>query len=380
MENLENKELETSDNLNEKIDELLEKKLADLVNKKIETKSAINFQSKDEDNVINTKDICRTALLDLRSKKLGSYSVNIVQKAHNETTNTAGGYVVETEKGDEIINIYNQFGLARQLCTIKPMTAYKRNFPKVGTGLVGYASVEGVALTGSQEVLSQVQLVTKDVSVITTSTKELLEDASYPFVEELFNSARTDIGKIEDQGMLVGWGNIWTGVAGASGIGTVTASATGAISSSSLSGTLGNTLRDMITVVQSANTNYDGVYVMHPSVLGDIEKLKNTQGDYIFNGYNPNALSPGTIFGKRVYITNVMPDDTNTASGTKMVIYGDFKQVFMGLRKDVVIESSDSAVINSESMFEKNMVAYKFLERVDFQVARANAFCALLLK
>lgn len=383
MENIENVDAEnTVPEIDEKlISDIVEKRLNEIANKNKPTKTVVNSTFNDTSEV-DAKERFRKNINSLYSRQSKGITVDIITKAANETTDSAGGYLTVDEKGDEIISIPNQFGLARQLCTIKPMTSDKRNFPKVTSGLTPYASIEGVALTGSQEVFSQIQLSTKKISVIAPMTNELLDDAAFPLEQELFNSAFTGIGQIEDTGFLVGYGSYFTGITGTSGIGSLTASVTGALSSASLSAEIGDKLADMISTVESANTNYDknGVFIMHPSVKNQIRKLKNTQGDYIFNQGNPATAYPDTVFGKPVYVSNVMPAISTTTSGTKMIIYGDPKQVFMGIRKEVEIKLSDQGVVGSDSFFEKDMSGYRFIERVDIQVARADAFCTLQLK
>lgn len=387
MDNQENKitndELNISeDMLNEAVNKALAKIKAEDRTPAKETKGYLEDNTLEVTSAFNAKAKFRKNINDLFSRQSKGFSVNIVTKAANETTDSAGGFLTVDEKGDEIINIPNQFGLARRLATIKQMNSDKRNFPKVTTGLAGYAAIEGSALTGSQEVFDQVQLSAKKISVIAPITNELLDDTAYPLEAELFNSAFTAIGRIEDTAMLVGYGSYFTGIVNTSGINTVTASVTGALSSASLSADLGDKLADMISAVESANTNYDegSVYIMHPSVKNQVRKIKNTQGDYIFNQGNPTIGFPDTIFGKPVYTSNVMPDITNTTSGKKMIIYGNPKQVFMGLRKEIDIKLSDQGVVGSDSFFEKDMSGYRFIERVDIQVARADAFCTLQLK
>jgi HK97 family phage major capsid protein len=58
------------------------------------------------------------------------FSDELMQKLHSEGTNTAGGYLVPEEFGTDLILLREQYGVARRLCKIVPMSSDTRTDPR----------------------------------------------------------------------------------------------------------------------------------------------------------------------------------------------------------------------------------------------------------
>jgi len=378
MENIENVDAEnTTPEIDEKlIGDIVEKRLNEIANKNKDNKKSVQSNDTVEDDSLEVETKIRN-LVDTR-KALSFYtakSVSLIGKASNVTTGTAGGNIANPAYGDQFINIANQYGIARKMCDIQFVPGKSLAFPKETTGITSYIIGEAASLTASQPVFAQVTLTPKKIATITPVTNELLKDASYPVLPILTQMAAKEFARQEDTQLFTGSGT-FTGITNTAGINTVTASATGIITSTTVKAVLGDDIRDMITAVESQNTNWvDGAgFYMHASVKGVISKLKDSQGNYIFNQGSPNLGFPDTLFGYPVYTTNALTSTSTTTSGTKYIVFGNLKNVMMGDRMELELFHGLEGTVGSDNLLAQDMSAFRFIERIDFQVAQAGAF------
>lgn len=379
MENIENVNTEnTTPEIDEKvISDIIEKRLSELANKNKDNKKSAQSNDTDvNDSVVVEAKIRSLTRNDERPLSFyNSNSISIYSKAANVTTGSAGGYIANPSYGDSFINIANQYGIARRFCDIKLVNAKSQTFPKETSGVSSYVVGEGNSLTASQPVYTQVTLTPKKIASIIPVTNELLADASYPVLPILTEMAAKEFARQEDTQLFTGSGT-FTGINNTAGINTVTASATGVITSTSVKAVLGDDIRDMITAVESQNTNWvqGAAFFMHASVKGVVSKLKDTTNNYIFNQGSPNLGFPDTLFGYPVYTTNALTSTSTTASGTKYIVFGNLQNVMMGDRMELELFKGLEGTVGSDSLLSQDMSAFRFIERIDFQVAQPGAF------
>ena len=87
-------------------------------------------------------------------------------KAHNEGTNTSGGYLVPIEFSNDMIDLREQYGVIRRLAKVVPMASETKLVPRRKTGLTAYWVGEAVAATESTKGWDQVQLVAKKLACL----------------------------------------------------------------------------------------------------------------------------------------------------------------------------------------------------------------------
>ena len=98
-------------------------------------------------------------------------------KAHLETVNSQGGFLVPDEFSDALISLREQYGVLRRNAKIEPMISDTKRIPKRSATLT--ASFVGEATAGSEttQTFEQVTLVAKKLMVLSTISNELNEDS-----------------------------------------------------------------------------------------------------------------------------------------------------------------------------------------------------------
>ena len=136
-----------------------------------------------------------------------------IEAAMSEGVDSAGGYLVPNEYETTIIDLREQYGLARRLCKISPMGSDTKSVPVKVSGLTAYFVAEGASGTASQAVFRNVNLVAKSAQTETTYSSELSEDAFIDVANDIAQDAAYSLALLEDQCFLLGdntstYGNI----------------------------------------------------------------------------------------------------------------------------------------------------------------------------
>lgn len=336
--------------------------------------------SVEELNKLNGKEKMAKFIKALYNKDQNELST--FQKALNETTGSAGGFLVPEEFTSEVYRVVEDFGLISKMGTKFPMGTDTRNIPTIASSVSGSYPGEATAGTQSQPVLAQVQLLSKTWVGLTVMSNEMLADANVSVVNllvELF--AEAIAGEIDSQG-LTGTGSPFTGILGNASATTVTMS-TGNNTFSSI--TLGD-LRDLIAQVKPWALQGAG-YVMHRSVWSIIQKIRTggtNSGDFFGASTNPVIVgapqgfptaTAGFLWGYPVYLSDKMP--TTSAVSTKFVIFGNLKHVYIGDRASLAVTVSTDGTVNSVSLFETNQSAVRVIARHAIAVGLPSAFAVL---
>lgn len=303
----------------------------------------------------------------------------LVSKANfNETTDAQGGYLVPDEFRSEVVRLAEDFGIVRKLARVIPMTRETLKLPKVTASVSVYWPGEATAGTVSQPTLGQVSLVAKTLVGLTPITNELLEDADADTIGLLVELFAEAIAGEEDNQGLAGSGSPFTGVLADAGVTTVTM-ATGADTFAEITA---DYLRDLIASLKPIALQ-GSVFVMHRAIWSIVQKLKGSDGQYIATVAQPVISKDasqgigvvGYIWGYPVYLSEKMP--STTAVSTKFVIFGNFKYMYLGDRRQITVAVSDQATIGTTNLFESNMSALRITERIGLTIALPTAFAVL---
>lgn len=101
-----------------------------------------------------------------------------VRNAMSSGSDSDGGFLVPAEYAAEIIRLVNEYGVARGVCQIVPMTRDTLSQPKRSGGITAYAIGEIGTPTASSPTLDQVQLVAKMFGALAYYSNTLDEDAA----------------------------------------------------------------------------------------------------------------------------------------------------------------------------------------------------------
>lgn len=243
------------------------------------------------------------------------------------TANSAGGFTIPEEMMPELVRSMVAFGpmydenIARVITTTggNPMP-----FPTVNdTAVTAVAHTEGATLTddgGKDAPFGEKQL---DAFAFNTEwlrvSKELADDSIFA-MEALIGSLLGErLGRIANLQLTTGSGSSApNGIVTASALG-VTAAATAAI-----------TFDEIMNFEHSVDPAYrsaPGVgFMFNDTTLLAVRKLKDGDGNYLWQQGNVQAGIPNTLNGRPYYINQSM---ASLGTAAKVMLFGDFKKYFV---------------------------------------------------
>jgi HK97 family phage major capsid protein len=127
-------------------------------------------------------------------------------RAMAEGVNTLGGFVVPDEFEQTIIDLREEYGVARQELRISPMAGDHSNEPKKNGGLTANWIGEGEEITESTQEWGNVELTAKKLAVLTRISSELNEDALINLADDLADDAAGAFAYAEDLACIDGDG------------------------------------------------------------------------------------------------------------------------------------------------------------------------------
>jgi len=304
-----------------------------------------------------------------------------IQAVHQGGVNTTGGYLVPEVLSTAIIELVLQYGSFRANAGIVPMTSDTIHIPRRTGGLTAYFVGEGDAATESTKSWDNVKLVVKDLAVITRISNQLASDAIISVMDNLTNEIALTFATTEDN---CGWlGDGTSTYGGISGVEKrlVSVACTGGVATGAV--TAGAGLFRYDTGYAWANValaDLVGAMALLPS-YARINAKWYTSPAFYYGAMMPALAAAGGV---------TMAELVNGPSGMKFLGYpvilcesiygtaainriyayfGDLTQAAkFGDRQQMAIASSDSASVGGQSVFERNQIALRGVERFDINV------------
>lgn len=249
------------------------------------------------------------------------------QRTQVAGTAAAGGYTVPTELMNHIEIAMKAHGPMYDGDVVQEMTTSSGNrqtIPSVDdTGKSGAAHSEGadIADDGSQDVefgQKTLDAYSFDTEFIKWSW-ELDQDSIFSMEALLGSLIGERLGRIANRQLTVG-----TGASAPNGI--VTASSLG-ITAVAQAALTADELIDLEHSVDPAYRQAPGVgFMFNDTTLKAIRKLKDGDGNYLWNKGDFQGGVPATINGRRFHINQ---DMDSLAAGKKAVIFGDLKKYWV---------------------------------------------------
>jgi len=113
---------------------------------------------------------------DWAAKRCKSLGIRL-EKGHVEGNNTLGGFLVPDEFGMDMIDLRDEFGVARVAFRREVMSSDTKTQPRRKNGLTAYFTGEGAPITESTMGWDRVTLTARKLAVLTRASNELNEDA-----------------------------------------------------------------------------------------------------------------------------------------------------------------------------------------------------------
>lgn len=279
-----------------------------------------------------------------------------LRKAMAEGTGSAGGYLVPEEYVNKILDITKVKSLVLQFADVIPVGSSTAKIPNLASDVSFTWTNENSEISESDPSLGQITINIKGAKAITTIPNELLEDASIgpaldAWLTNLFGRA---YAKEIDRVALVGntgSGDPFNGIINTPGVPTK--------ASSSTTGPDYNSLVDA-TFAISDDYALNPVWVAHRTFYSKVFQLSDSQ--------NRPLLIPGAkeLLAYPFYRNERMPS-TFTAD-KPIAIFGDLSNVRIGMRRQLVIETSKHAKFT----YDQTVIRAKF--RLGLAIWSPNAF------
>ena len=252
---------------------------------------------------------------------------NVGRRIQVTGTNSAGGYTVPVELANFIDQAMAAYGpmYSEDICTtLNTSTGATFNIPTVNdTAVTAVAHTEGTALTddgGKDVTFGQAQLgaYAFDTEWVKWSY-ELAQDSIFNMEPILGSLLGERLGRIANSKLTTGSGSSDVqGVVTGSSLGN-TAAAVAAI-----------TADEIIDLLHSVDPAYrsspKAAFMLNDSTLAAIRKLKDGDGNYLWQMGNYQVGVPGSILGYRYYVNQAMD---SLAAAKKVMIFGDMSKFYV---------------------------------------------------
>jgi HK97 family phage major capsid protein len=306
-------------------------------------------------------------------KKFGNVSEieEVSGKAVSSLTDGAGGYTVPEVWASSIIRATDDYGVARRLARIVPMTSDTLNLP-AGSGKATAALITQLnQITGSEPTFTSIQLVAKKIAGTVVISNEILADSSSDISAYVANDLGRAVALAEDTYFI-------DGNASPAIDGVLLSSAVGELVMSSGDTSFLDLSFDYLVELTKKVPHQDrrnARFLMSDSVWGLVQKLKDEQNMPIFQQLN--ASEQTTILGYPVVISDVMPTVADDAVETSFIAFGDFSGVAMGMRKELSVDVATEGTVDSVNLFEQDASAIRVIERIDFKITSPEKIAKL---
>jgi HK97 family phage major capsid protein len=242
-------------------------------------------------------------------------------------TTTAGGYTVPKELANEIVKVMKDFGPMYDPGVTREITTSGGNEFDIptndDTANSAAALAEGVDLTDDNSgdlVFGQARLdAYVDATPFVKLSFELMQDSAFNLEEFLAEALGERLGRRANNKLTVG-----TGTGQANGI--VTASSLGVTAASATAIAADELLGLFHSVNAAYRRNPKCRFMLADTTLLAIRKLKDGQGNYLWQLGNIQVGQPDSLLGKPYSINDDVPA---IATGLKSVLFGDFSRYWV---------------------------------------------------
>lgn len=223
-----------------------------------------------------------------------------------------GGYLAPAEMSTEFIRELVEFSPVRSVASVRTTGAPSVSYPK-RTGITNAKwKGEMQAQEGSEPAFGQAEIVVKEVNTFVDISNQLLADSAGQAEAEVRLALAEDFGQKEGAAFVNGQGNL---------------EPLGFLSDPNIDHTVNghavnlsaDKLIDLLYALPAQYRNA-GSWAMNGTTLGVVRKLKDGQGNYLWQP-SYQAGEPETILGRPVVEMIDMPD---VGDGNFPIIYGDW--------------------------------------------------------
>lgn len=286
-----------------------------------------------------------------------------IRNAQSGGDNSRGGVLVPIEVETAIIDLREQYGVARQRCRIRPMGRDSLTIPVRDGGLTAYAVGEAAEITASDKKWKNVELTARKWGVLGKYSSEIAEDAIISMADDLTQEMAYAFAAKEDDCLFNGDGTSTyhgiKGLANAVAAGSIYTAAAGNLKFGTLD------LADFEGCI-GALPEYPGIqpawFISKAGCWASMMSLINAAG-----GNTAETLS-GTrtpvFLGYPVVWSPVLNKTLTDQASTIVAYFGDLRlAVEFGSRRGMAVKVSD------QRYFENDQIGILGTERYDIVVS-----------
>ena len=249
-------------------------------------------------------------------------------RAGSEWVFTSGGAIVPTEMSQAIIDLREQYGIARRLVRVLPMSSDSLIAPRRTGGVTAYFVGENQQVTDSDKGWDQVQLNAKKLAALSKISIEYAQDAIIDVAGDLANEMAYAFAAKEDDCYLNGDGtSTYGGI-----VGIRTAIIDGTHTASAINAAMGHDT--------FAEVDADDLL----SIVGTLPEYATAGARWLISkrgkalvfdalvaaagGNNMTDLAGRRVnayLGDEVVVSQKMPTSTGTLASVSMLLYGHFE-------------------------------------------------------
>ena len=254
------------------------------------------------------------------------------EKALSSSVGQDGGYLVPAETEAAVNRALKAISPIRAIAGIRQVSGnvYKRPFATTGTD-TGWVSEIGARAQTNTPVLAELQFPTMEIYAMPAASSTLLDDAIVNIDEWLAEEVRLAFAQQEGSAFVTGDGVnkpkgflSYTAVANASWTwGNLGYIATG-VSAAFPAANPGDKILDLIYATK-APYRANGTFVMNRSTQSAIRKMKDGQGNYLWQPATTPGEAP-SLMGYAVAESEDMPD---IAANAMAIAFGDFSRGYL---------------------------------------------------
>ena len=264
-------------------------------------------------------------MIDLLNRSVkGSY-----QKAMNEGTDSAGGYLTPTEQRMAVLSYVREMSIAMQDCQHISMNSDSMTMPREnGKVTVSYTS-EASDATATSATFAQVTLTATRMDAYVDVSNELINDAGTPggIAGLLASQFLEAVGQKVDSTVFLGTGSPVSGVFLTAGTSEVFDSG-----STNFSEVRESDLRAVIAKISPSSRGNAKWYISTSGLWNDIKGIKDSNGRPLYDDYTAGQIVEGMLLGKPVREGNDNIMKSTSAASTALLVFGDLSGFVIGDR------------------------------------------------
>ena len=287
-----------------------------------------------------------------------------VQNALQIGDDAEGGYLVPDEYERTLVDALQEENRLRGLCKIIRTSSGDRKIPLVAShGTASWVEEEG-AIPESDDAFGQITIGAHKIASMIKVSDELLQDSVFDVASYIATEFARRVGDAEEAAFINGDGS-----GKPYGMLHATNGAAAGVTAASATAITADELLDLIYSLR-APYRKRAVFLMHDSTIKAIRKLKDGNGQYLWQpGMKEGA--PDMLLGYRLVTSTHMPV---IAAAAKPILFGDLTSYWIADR-----EGRSMQRLN-ELYAATGQVGFRVTQRVDGRLVQTEGLKCLAMK